>query len=163
MKKNISPLLSFAILAAMPLAAAADVPTEHALIASSDDVKWGPAPPALPSGAQVAVLAGDPAKQGLVTLRLKVPAGFTVAPHWHPSDEHVTVISGSLSLGMGDKVDTAAAKTLEPGGYVVAPANMHHFATSRNGAVIQISLMGPFEITYVNAADDPRNKSAPAQ
>ena len=132
---------------------------DHAAIASGDDVKWGPPPPVLPAGAEVAVLAGDPAAAGLITLRVKMPAGYTVAPHWHPTDEHVTVLSGSLSLGMGDKVDLAAATTLSAGGYVVAPANMHHFATSKDGAVIQINLMGPFAITYVNPADDPSKKA----
>ncbi len=106
------------------------------------------------------MLAGDPAAPGMVTLRIKMPAGYTVAPHWHPTDEHVTVLSGTLSLGMGDKVDAAAATTLSAGGYVVAPANMHHFATSKDGAVIQIHLMGPFAITYLNPADDPSKKAA---
>jgi Uncharacterized conserved protein, contains double-stranded beta-helix domain len=103
-------------------------------------------------------MAGNPAATGLVTLRIKMPAGYTIPPHWHPSDEHVTVLSGSLSLGMGDKVDVAAARMLSAGGYIVAPKNMHHFATSKNGAVVQISLLGPFGITYVNPADDPRKK-----
>lgn len=127
------------------------------VVAGLDDVKWGPAPPALPPGAQAVVLAGDPAASGLVTLRVKFPAGYTVPPHWHPSDEHVTVLSGTLSLGMGDKVDVSSAKTLTAGGYIVAPARMHHFATTKTGAVVQIHLNGPFGITYVNPADDPRS------
>lgn len=106
------------------------------------------------------VLAGDPAAAGMVVLRVKMPAGYAVPPHWHPSDEYVTVLSGSLTLGMGDKVDVDSAKTLTAGGFGVAPMQMHHFAMSKDGAIIQISLMGPFGITYVNPADDPRSKAA---
>lgn len=140
---------------------AADAPAQHPMVASGDEIVWGPAPPALPPGAQMAVLAGDPAAAGMVILRVKMPAGYTVPPHWHPTDEHVTVLSGSLTLGMGDKIDEASAKTLTAGGYGVAPMRMHHFATSKDGAIIQISLMGPFGITYLNPADDPRSKAAP--
>jgi quercetin dioxygenase-like cupin family protein len=119
------------------------------------EMKWGPAPPVLPAGAQFVVLSGDPAGKGLVTVRMKLPAGYVIPPHWHPTDEHVTVISGSLALGMGDKVDRKASKTLTAGGYGVAPANMHHFAWTKAGAIVQVNLMGPFAITYVNPADDP--------
>ena len=122
-----------------------------------EEIKWGPAPPVLPAGAKMAVLAGDPAGTGLVTLRLKIPAGYRIPPHWHPTDEHVTVISGSLGLGMGDKLDDQAP-ALKPGGSAVAGANMHHYAWTKTGAVIQVHLMGPFQITYVNPADDPSRK-----
>ena len=88
-------------------------------------------------------------------MRLKVPAGYRVPPHWHPTDEHVPVISGSLAIGMGDTLDTKKSKTLKAGGYAVAPANMHHYAWTKTGAVVEISLIGPFGITYVNPADDP--------
>jgi len=129
---------------------------KQAAVASLEETNWGPAPPGLPPGAQAAVLAGDPQGTGLVTLRAKLPAGYTVPPHWHPSDEHITVLSGSFYLGAGDKVDVSTAKMLTAGGYILAPARMHHFATTKEGAVIQISLTGPFGITYVNPADDPR-------
>jgi quercetin dioxygenase-like cupin family protein len=124
----------------------------------ANEVKWGPAPPVLPAGAKLAVLSGDPAGTGLVTIRLKMPAGYKIPAHWHPTDEHVTVISGSLALGMGDVLDEKQSKVLKPGGYAVAQANMHHFAWTKTGAVVQVHLMGPFKITYVNAADDPSNK-----
>jgi quercetin dioxygenase-like cupin family protein len=152
--------LGFALLGSISLAtAAADAPPAHAAITSLDDVKWGPAPPVLAPGAQMAVLAGDPASTGVITLRLKVPAGYTIAPHWHPTDEHVTVLSGSLSVGMGDKADIAVATTLSAGGYIVAPANMHHFAISKGGAILQVHLQGPFALTYVNPADDPQKNA----
>ena len=124
----------------------------------ANEIKWGPAPPVLPAGAKLAVLSGDPAGTGLVTIRLKMPAGYKIPPHWHPTDEHVTVISGSLALGMGDVLDEEKSKVLKPGGYGVAQANMHHFAWTKTGAVVQVHLMGPFKITYVNPADDPSNK-----
>ena len=121
-------------------------------------MKWGPAPAGLPKGAQLAVLSGDPGKEGMSTIRLRVPAGYSVAPHHHPTDELVTVISGNLALGMGDTVSRAKMKTLVPGGYVVAQAKMNHYVTARTGTTVQITFHGPFEITYVNPKDDPRKK-----
>lgn len=141
-------LMAFGIIG---LARAADMPAPL----QAAEIKWGPAPPVLPAGAQMAVLAGDPGGQGLVTLRLKLPAGYVIPPHWHPTDEHVTVISGSLALGMGDKLNRSSSKMLTAGGYGIAPANMHHFAWTKAGAIVQVNLMGPFAITYVNPADDP--------
>ena len=123
-----------------------------------NEIKWGPVPPVLPAGAQMAVLAGDPAGTGMVTLRLKMSPGYQIPPHWHPTDEHVTVISGTLALGMGDTLDLKHSKILRAGGYAVAPANMHHFAWTKTGGIVEINLIGPFAITYVNAADDPSHK-----
>lgn len=124
-----------------------------------DQLKWGPAPPGLPAGAELAVLAGDPAKAAPYVLRAKFPAGYTIPPHWHPTDENVTVISGDLMLGMGDKVEPSGAK-LTAGGFVNAKARMHHYAVSTGGAVVQIHGQGPFQINYVNPADDPRKAAA---
>jgi quercetin dioxygenase-like cupin family protein len=124
----------------------------------ANEIKWGPVPPVLPAGAKIAVLSGDPAGTGLVTIRLKMPAGYKIPPHWHPTDEHVTVISGTFALGMGDVLDEKQSKTLKAGGYGVAQANMHHFAWTSTGAVVQVHMMGPFKITYVNPADDPSQK-----
>ena len=124
----------------------------------ASEIKWSAAPPTLPAGAELAVMAGDPAKPGPVTLRLKMPKGYQIPAHWHPTDERVTVISGELGLGMGDKLDKKASAVLKPGGYVVAAAHMNHYAWTKTGAVVQIDLMGPFGITYVNPADDPSKK-----
>jgi Domain of unknown function (DUF4437) len=146
--------LTVIALAAAPLLLAADPPGPM----QPEEIKWGAAPPALAAGAQMAVLAGDPAKTGPVTLRLKMPAGYAIAPHWHPTDERVTVISGSLGLGMGDALDKKNSKVLKAGGWGVAAANMHHFAWTKTGAIVQVDLMGPFAITYVNPADDPSKK-----
>lgn len=121
------------------------------------DLKWGPAPPGLPAGAQLAVLSGDPVKEGMFTIRLKFPAGYAVAPHHHPTPELVTVMDGSMSLGMGDTADKAKAANLGVGGYIAMAPNMNHYAFTDGGATVQITSHGPFQIVYVNPADDPRN------
>ncbi len=141
------------LLAASATLAAADIPGPI----QPEDIKWGPAA-ILPAGAQMAVLAGNPASTGQVTLRLKLPAGYVIPPHWHPTDERVTVVSGVLALGVGDRVNKDKSKALKAGGYAVAPAKMNHFAWTKSGAVVQVDMMGPFGITYVNAKDDPRTK-----
>ena len=125
---------------------------------NTGDLKWGPAPAIVPAGAQMSVLSGDPTKAGVFVLRLKMPAGYKVPAHQHPSDEYVTVISGDLSLGMGDKLDPAMSDKLAPGGFAVAGAKMYHFAFSTGGAVVQVSAEGPFGMTYVNPADDPTRR-----
>ena len=119
-------------------------------------LKWGPAPPGLPAGARLAVLSGDPGKEGMFTIRLRFPPGYAIQPHTHPSDELVTVINGQLSLGMGKILNRGRAASLVQGGYVVAPAKMAHYAFTRGGATVQITAHGPFEITYINPANDPR-------
>jgi quercetin dioxygenase-like cupin family protein len=125
---------------------------------NSPDLKWGPAPAIFPAGAEMAVLAGDPNKAGVFVIRLKMPAGYKVPAHHHPTDEYVTVISGDFSLGMGDKLDPAKGAALSPGGFAMAPANMNHFAWSQSGAVVQVSAEGPFALIYANPADDPTKK-----
>jgi quercetin dioxygenase-like cupin family protein len=123
-----------------------------------DDIKWGPAPAALPTGAKIAVLSGDPAKTGPYVLRVKLPDGYKIPPHWHPTDENVTVISGTFNAGKGDKFDADASEALPAGSFVLMPKEMHHFAWAKGETIIQVHGIGPFEITYVNATDDPRNK-----
>jgi quercetin dioxygenase-like cupin family protein len=129
--------------------------SEHVMYAAAD-LKWGDAPPSLPAGAKIAVLEGDPKKEGLFTIRLQMPAGFKIPAHTHPTAEHVTVISGTLNLGMGPKFDDATAKAMIAGAYAVMPAGMQHFAGSKEGCIVQVHAMGPFEVKYVNPADDPR-------
>ena len=131
--------------------------TEQHVVMTPADLQWVDAPPGLPAGAKMAVLSGDPGKKGLFTVRLQAPAGYKVPPHTHPTSEHLTVISGTLHIGMGETLDEAAGKELPTGGYAVLPAGMAHYAWSTGETVIQIHSMGPFQIEYVNAADDPRN------
>jgi quercetin dioxygenase-like cupin family protein len=119
------------------------------------NVNWGAAPPVFPKGAQMAVMAGDPGKAGLFVIRLKLPAGYKIPAHHHPTDENVTVISGAFSLGMGDKLDPGKSATLTPGGFAVAMAGMNHFAFTKTGAVVEVAALGPFGMTYVNPTDDP--------
>jgi|SRR5580658_2066549 quercetin dioxygenase-like cupin family protein len=149
------------ILAATLVAFASAVAADAPFIRSAKDVKWGAPPPVLPPGAKFAVIAGDPAGSGLVTVRIEMPAGYTIPPHSHPTDEHVTVLKGSLALGMGDVIDKIHSVTLSQGGYGIAMANMHHYAYTTTGATIQVHMQGPFAITYVNPADDPSKKRAP--
>jgi quercetin dioxygenase-like cupin family protein len=126
---------------------------------NTSQLKWGPAPDALPKGAQIAVLSGDPTKDGLYVVRLRLPAGYKVPAHNHPTAEMVTVMTGKFHLGMGDKLDEKKAMLLTAGGFAEAPAKMNHYAWTTGPTVLQIHGQGPFEINYVNPADDPRGKS----
>jgi hypothetical protein len=124
-----------------------------------DAIKWGPAPPALPPGAQAAVLAGDPSKPGAYVIRAKFPDGYKVPPHWHPTDENVTVIKGTFLIGTGEKFDTSKMEALPAGSYMKMPKTMRHFAMAKGDTIVQVHGIGPLEVNYVNAADDPRKKS----
>ncbi len=121
-----------------------------------DNVKWVDNP-ALP-GAKQAVLAGDPAKPGLTAYRVRFPANFQVPAHYHPVDENVTVISGTIHVGMGDKMDMAKGTAYPAGSFSVMPANMRHYAWTKEETVVQVNIVGPTGITFVNPADDPRKK-----
>ena len=120
--------------------------------------KWGPAPAIFPAGARMAVMQGDPSKRELFTVRLDVPKGYRIAPHFHPTDEHITVIKGTFLVGMGDTVDPKHTMTLNTGSFATAPAQQHHYAIARTRVIVQVHAMGPFQLTYVNAADDPTAK-----
>jgi len=130
--------------------------TGHVVV-PADKVQWAPAPPFLPAGAQISVLEGNPSEKGPVTLRLKFPANYNIAAHWHSMAEAVTVVSGTFNIGMGDKLDRQASQALTPGGFVLLPANMRHFAWTAVPTVVQINLQGPFDIFYVNPADNPQS------
>jgi len=125
---------------------------------NASQLEWGPAPNFVPEGAQIAVLSGDPSKDGLYVIRLKMPAGYKIAAHNHPTTEMVTVISGDFHLGMRDKLDEEKSMLLTAGGYAEAPAQMNHYAWASSPTIVQVHGQGPFAITYVNPADDPRSK-----
>jgi quercetin dioxygenase-like cupin family protein len=125
---------------------------------NSDDVKWGPVPPNIAAGAQLAVISGDPSKEGPFVMRLRMPAGYKVPAHYHPQYENVTILTGEFHVGMGDKLDTDKGMLLRPGGYVEAPAKMHHYAWVTSDTIVQIAGPGPFGIIYVDPADDPSKK-----
>jgi len=118
---------------------------------------WGPPPPFLPAGAQFALVSGDPGKAGPYELQLSMPNGYTMPPHWHPTDEHVTVISGHFHYGMGNSIDGKSMKSLDKGQSVNLKANMRHYARAQGPTVVSVSGNGPFAITYVKETDDPRH------
>lgn len=130
---------------------------KHIMISPSD-IHWQDGPPSLPPGAKFAVIEGDAKKEGLFTMRIKLPAGYVVPAHWHPVDEHVTVISGTFMMGMGDKFDRKNLQKLTAGSFAVMPAKTTHFAAADKECIIQVHAMGPWAINYVNPADDPRKK-----
>jgi len=121
------------------------------------EIQWKDGPASLPAGAKIAVLEGDPTKEGFFTMRLRFPDGFKVQPHWHPRIEHVTVISGTLNIGMGDKFDQTSTRQMPTGTFGFWPPQMHHFAWAKGDTVIQLHGIGPWVINYLNPADDPRN------
>ena len=146
--------ITLAAILAAPLSAGAEVSTMD-LFSGPDAVKWGPAPPSLPKGAMIAVLAGDPFKDGPYVVRLKMPADYKIPAHHHPTTENVTVVSGSFHAGMGDKLDANKGQAFVPGGFVSMPAGMNHFAWATAETIVQVHGNGPFAIVYVNPADDP--------
>ncbi len=118
--------------------------------------KWGPAPAVFPAGAQMAVMQGNPGKAEPFTVRLRFPSGYIIAPHTHPTDENLTVISGTFHVGMGKKFEKATMMTINAGGFATAPANEAHYAEAQGLTVVQVHAMGPFALTYVNPSDAPR-------
>ncbi len=128
--------------------------------AQAKGMKWMDATGAgLPAGAKMAVVSGNPAKDGPFTVRIQMPANYTVPPHHHPADEVVRVVSaGALTYGMGDKVDAASSGKLEKGYHVTMQANMNHWVTTTDPVTVQVNGAGPFAIIYANPADDPRKK-----
>ncbi len=121
------------------------------------DITWADAPPAFPPGAKIAVLEGDPQNPAPYTLRLSLPANYKIPAHWHTMVERVTVISGTLNAGMGDKLDIAQGQAFPAGSFIFIPAKKNHFAWADEPTIIQINGDGPFDINYINPADDPRN------
>jgi len=131
------------------------------VVQAPKDAKWGPAPPMLPAGAEIAIVSGDPGKSAPYTVRLKFPPHYAIPAHSHPTDENVAVVAGALTLGMGDKLDKAAKgnATLSPGSYALAPSGMNHYAfTGAQETTILLYGIGPVEFKYVNPQDDPRNR-----
>ena len=125
---------------------------------NASQLQWAPAPDFVPQGAEIAVLSGDPSKEGLYVIRLKLPTGYKIPAHNHPTTEMVTVVSGDFHLGMGDKLDEGQSMLLTAGGYAEAPARMNHYAWASSPTIVQVHGQGPFAITYANPADDPRSK-----
>jgi quercetin dioxygenase-like cupin family protein len=159
MRKFLTILVLFPALllaqTAAPKKAAAKPAGPEAVILTPDKIQWGPAPPIFQPGAQFAVIAGDPSKAGPYIVRLKLPDGYKIMPHWHPTTENVTVISGEFHAAMGDKFDESSMGTLPPGSVAVMPPHHNHYAMAKGETVVQVNGTGPFKLTYVNPADDP--------
>jgi quercetin dioxygenase-like cupin family protein len=147
---------ALAVLALSTPPGAAQSPDGH-VMQGVNETKWGPAPPFVPPGAEIAVLAGNPGASAPYTVRLKFPANYAIAAHSHPTDENVAVVSGALFMAMGDKLDRAAGHALSPGGYALMPAKANHYAYTKQPTTIFLYGIGPVEFNYVNPADDPRN------
>ena len=158
MKRTLGYLVALAVLCGAAAAQESTAPA-HIMMAPAE-TKWGAPPAVFEKGMSFSVVSGDPSKPGLYVVRAKMPAGYKIAPHWHPTDEHVTVLSGTFALGMGEKFDKASMKKLPAGGYALLPADMRHFAMATTAATIQIHGQGPFALTYVNPADDPTKRAA---
>jgi hypothetical protein len=124
-----------------------------------DQIKWGQAPPFMAPGASLAVLEGNPmAKSGDFTVRLKMPDGYKIAPHWHPNRENVSVLSGNFKVGMGDKFDESKMMLFPAGSFAYMDPDMHHYAMASGEVIVQVHGMSPLQFNYVNPADDPSKK-----
>jgi hypothetical protein len=120
-------------------------------------IEWREGPATLRKGARIAILEGDPSAEGVFTMRLWLPDGFIVSPHVHSQIEHVTVVSGTLNFGMGETFDKSATRAMPAGSFGYWPIGMKHFAYTTGDTVLQLHGRGPWTVTYVNPADDPRN------
>ncbi len=119
-------------------------------------MKWGPAPAVLPPGAELAVLEGDPTVAGPYTMRLQMPDGYRLPPHFHPATEHVTVVKGTFKVDMGEKFAAASMTVLPTGTFAALDPGVRHFAEAKGVTVLQLHGDGPWGLTYVNQADNPR-------
>jgi quercetin dioxygenase-like cupin family protein len=129
----------------------------HTTLISPAELKWV-APAAYAPGMQLAVVTGDPSKPGMYVVRLKAPAGYVIPAHMHPNDENVTVLSGSFNIGTGPKLDKSKGTSVKAGGYSFVGKGMAHYAWFTEDTVLQLHGVGPQGVTYVDPADDPRNK-----
>ena len=136
---------------------ASEMPSADMHLYPPTTIEWKAGPAALPPGAKMAVLEGDPTKEGPFVVRFQFPDGYHVAPHTHPKTERVTVISGALYLATGEALDRNSAKKLPAGSFGYWPAGMKHAGWSEGETIIQLHGIGPWQINYVNPADDPRN------
>jgi quercetin dioxygenase-like cupin family protein len=151
-------IVAMSVVAALVGIAAPATAQHHHTVVPADAVKWGPAPPSLPLGAQAAILLGHPAKEGPFVLRLKFPKGFVVPPHRHSKDEFVTVISGRFSVTAGEKIDRSKVKALPAASFLHLPAGMPHYAIAAAESIVQINGTGPFDVNYIDPKDDPRKQ-----
>ncbi|WP_292529406.1 cupin domain-containing protein [Methylocystis sp.] len=150
------------ILAAIVASAAISLAASNALgeapgfVYSQDRLEWKAGPPELPRGAEVAMLFGDPMGGGPYILRMRAPKGYKIGPHKHNGMETMTVLSGAVRYGQGNKLEANAEKTLGAGGFAATPAEVGHWVSFDDNTVIQVTGIGPWNITYLDPRDDPR-------
>jgi quercetin dioxygenase-like cupin family protein len=152
-------LVALGLALSVTAAAAQGAPSQaapHAVIVLPAQVTWSPGPASLPAGAKAAVLEGDPKEAGPFTMRLALPDGYRIPPHSHPAVERVTVIEGTFRVGMGDKFDASALTPLPAGTFAALQPDTRHFAQAQGKTIVQLNGIGPWKLTYVNPADDPR-------
>src|SRR6266508_2489032 len=159
---SLRSMLALAALTGLPavLAAQASAPATAAsqvIVAHAPTLAWAPGPPSLPAGAEFVLLEGNPAEAVPLTFRLRFPANYRIPPHWHSVIEHVTVLAGTLNVGMGEVATYSGGTALNAGSFAAMPAKMVHSAwAGPEGVTFQLHSVGPWSITYVKAADDPR-------
>ena len=162
MKRNWYLIVAFVgllCLAGQMVAIAAHPESHQRNVFTPDTIPWGPAPPFLAKGAQLAVLEGDPtASSGDFTVRLKMPDGYRIAPHWHPQRENVTVITGTFKVGMGDIFEANNMAAFTAGSFAFLDPDMHHYAMACGEVVVQVHGQSPLQFNYVNPDDDPSRK-----
>jgi len=148
------------LLPAVPAAAQTPAPPDQAkgpmTLYGAADIVWRPGPATMPKGVELAVLEGDPTQPGFFTIRLRFPAGLRIMPHLHSQIEHATVLAGVLHLGMGRSFDSSATRPLPAGSFGFWVPGTPHFAWMEGRVVLQLHGQGPWTVTYVNPADDPR-------
>ena len=162
MKQNLRITLAIAgvLFLAGQLFTIAAHPAPHSKSAfTPETIPWGPPPPFIAPGAQLAVIEGNPAgTTGDFTVRVKMPDGYRIAPHWHPFRENVTVISGTFKVGMGDSFDTSKMGTFPAGSFAFLDPDMHHYAMASGEVIVQVHGTAPFQFNYINPEDDPSKK-----
>lgn len=145
--------------AALAFTAGAQTTSSEKHAFTPDALPYSPAPAFVPAGAQLAVLEGNPgASSGDYTVRLKMPSGYRIAPHWHPQRENVTVISGIFKVGMGDRFDESKMGDFPAGSFAYLDPDMHHYAMASGEVVVQVHGTSPLQFNYVNPDDDPSRK-----
>lgn len=130
------------------------------IMLTPEDLEWKDCSAALPPGARCAVVEGDlRAGNVLFGQLVKVPDGYRIAPHFHPADEHLLILTGTFNMGMGDRFDVGATRPMTAGSFMVMPKGTHHYAWAKGETLVHVYAVGPWGITYVNPADDPRSQA----
>lgn len=156
-------IATIGVVAAIILGSAAHSEMVSKALISPDEINWGPAPASLPAGAEAALLYGDPTKEGLFALRIRIPKDYQIPPHTHPKAEVVTVLTGKFSLGMGSKAERTSTKQLGAGAFMAMPPEVAHYVFSDEETILQITSEGPWAINYIDPKDDPRLNVAPGK